>query len=286
MISRSKSCILLASAFVLLLMGFLLKLDSNLSKFSSYSTIVVLPMVYENHTCNMSKNFSYINIEKYQKCLKWSRNDGFWSVDGLRHTAYKNILNSSSLIIEVGGNTGYDTSKFIELYNPSIISFEPLIQMSKNLIEKFKTNPKIEIQPFGLGNNKRNLSVELSGTENDGTSIFRKLSAVKSSNIQQIQLLDIIQVIENIRTTRTKNGIIDMISINCEGCEFEILPTLIFHNMTQYFRIIQFGTHIGMVPDSLCIYCHIEQALERTHQVKYHYSMLWEGWILKKPTEN
>ena len=74
---------------------------------------------------------------------------------------------------------------------------------------------------------------------------------------------------------------IDMLSINCEGCEFEIIPALILNNLTQYFRIIQFASHINLVPHSSCIYCQIQQALERTHQVLYHYRKVWEGWVLK-----
>lgn len=257
------------------------KTNNNLSKLSQPSVNSILPTSYQGLTCETWKDFSYIDIPKYKTCLTWNRNDAFWSVQGIRHTNFKNLLNSSSLIIEVGGNTGLDTTKFIELYNPFIISFEPLIPMAKNLTEKFKNNSKIEIQPYGLGNHARNLSIEPFDNENTGTSIFRKLSITNSKKMEQIQLLDIIQVIENIRKTRTQNGIIDMISINCEGCEFEILPALILNNMTQYFRIIQFATHTNFLNDSSCIYCQIEQALERTHLTKYHYTMLWEAWILK-----
>jgi FkbM family methyltransferase len=251
---------------------FFININNKLSK--SFS-------IYQGLNCDTWKNFSYIDIRKYKTCLKWTRNDAFWSIQGIRHTAFKDLLNSSSLIIEIGGNTGLDTSKFIELYDPFIISFEPIISMSNDLIKKFKKNSKIEIQPYGLGNHARNLSIELFDADNTGTSIFRQISTKNSSKIQQIQLLDIISVIENIRKTKTRNGIIDMISINCEGCEFEILPALILHNITQYFRIIQFASHMDFLIDSSCIYCQIEQALERTHLIKYQYVMLWEAWVLK-----
>ena len=75
-----------------------------------------------------------------------------------------------------------------------------------------------------------------------------------------------------------------MLTVNCEGCEFEVLPALILNNLTQYFRNIQFATHVGFLTDTPCIYCQIEQSLERTHQINYHYNMLWEGWILKNRT--
>jgi len=239
-------------------------------------------IVYGDFTCDTWMNASYIDPIKYHECVDWNADGSFWAVEGLRHTAHKNLLNSSSLIIEIGGNRGHDIVKFIELYNSSIISYEPLVSMWKNLTEQFKWNPKIEIQPYGFGNRARNLSVEPHDYGNAGTSIFRKLSAANSSKIEQIQLLDVVQVIENIRKTRTTNGMIDMISINCEGCEFEILPALILNNMTQYFRIIQFSTHTDLFAASSCIYCQIEQALHRTHGSVYHYRKLWEGWSLKK----
>jgi len=257
---------------------FFFKANSNVVKISFPSINSILSNSHQGFTCETWKDFSYIDGAKYKSCLTWGRNDAFWTVEGIRHTIFKGLLNSSSLIIEVGGNNGRETSKFMELYNPFIISFEPLVQKSKNLIEKFKTNSKIEIQPYGLGSHTRTLSIESFDSENSGINVFQKLSATDSS---KIQLLDIVQVIENIRKTKTQDGIIDMITIDCEGCEFEILPVLILNNMTQYFRIIQFATHMDFLTESACIYCQIEEALERTHLTKYRYTMLWEAWILK-----
>jgi FkbM family methyltransferase len=281
MITRKK-CIFLAFGVTILYWIFLvLRWDIDFQRFNSIWFRSTTNIVYSNFTCETWKQFSYINITKYENCLKWRPNESFWDVQGMRHTMHNNSLNSSSLIVEVGGNIGHDTSEFIKLYNSSIISFEPLLPMAKDLVVKFKSNPKIEIRPYGLGNRPRNIPIEPFDGSNAGTSVFRKLSSPNSSTIQQIQILEVIGVIENIRKTRTKNGMIDMISINCEGCEFEILPALIVNNLTQYFRIIQFGTHISLLTGSSCIYCQLQQALERTHQTKYHYSMLWEGWILK-----
>jgi len=245
-------------------------------------TIPSSTIVYGRFTCDTWTKFSYIDPIKYDECVNWSPDSSFWDFEGLRHTAHKNLLNSSSLIIEVGGNRGHDIIKFIELYNSSIISYEPLVSMWKNLTEQFKSNPKIEIHQYGLSSHARSVLIEPKDIDNSGTSIFRPLSSLNSSLIERIQLLNIVEVIQNIRKTRTKTGIIDMISINCEGCEFEIIPALILNNLTQYFRIIQFATHLSLVSDSSCVYCQIEQALQRTHQILYHYTKLWEGWVLKK----
>jgi FkbM family methyltransferase len=286
MVSFTRLIFFLSSGIICLTMLLFLKSKTNLLRLFPYAVMPTAIITYKNLTCQKWTNFSYIDIPKYEKCLRWSPNGGFWSVEGLRYTIHKDLLNSSSLIIEVGGNRGHDIIKFIELYNPSIISYEPMVSTWKSLSQQFKSNSKIEIHPYGLSNRARNLLIEPYDYENDRTNIFRKVFVRNSSKIQLIQVLNVVQVIESIRKTRTKNGMIDMISINCEGCEFEILPALILNNMTQYFRIIQFATHTGLLAEAPCIYCQIEQGLERTHQTKYHYSMLWEGWVLKNNTTN
>jgi FkbM family methyltransferase len=249
-----------------------------------FTANVERPIIYGNFTCDTWRNFSYIDEKKYQGCLGWGPDGGFWSVEGLRHTAHKGLLNASSLIVEVGGNRGHDTVKFIELYNATIISYEPLKDMCKNLSELFKYHSRAEFHPYGFGGRARSLKIEPNDAGNAGTSIFRPLTSPNSSLIVNIELLDVVQVLNKIRRTRTKDGIIDMLSINCEGCEFEILPALILNDMLQYFRIIQFASHTNLVPSASCIYCQIEQALERTHRVNYHYTMLWEGWVMRNDT--
>ncbi|CAF0989038.1 unnamed protein product [Adineta ricciae] len=253
------------------------------SKTSIYAVIISrnVPRTRSSFSCHNGTNFSHLNVQKFEQCLKWRRNDAFWAVDSIRHKAFQKLLNSSSLIVEIGGNTGFDTSRFVSLYNCSIISFEPLPEMSKSLMKKFRTNPKVEIQPYGLGNHARTVEIERAGNQNEGTSIFRKLSSKNSTKIQSIQLLDFVQTIENIRKTKTSNGIIDMISMNCEGCEFEVLPALVLSNLAQYIRIIQFGSHMEVFRESSCIYCQIQQALEKTHKVVYQYTMLWEAWAIQ-----
>lgn len=266
--------------FLLFLKSFKNNLNVPIKPSNSYPKII-----YGNFSCETWKNNSYIDVKKYLDCLQWGVNGGFWAVESIRHTAQKNLLDSNSIIVEVGGNRGHDTVKFIEFYNSTILSFEPLFDNWKNLIEQFKTNKKIEIYQYGFGSYERDVLVEMNDVGNAGTSIFRKFSSENSTLIRKIHLLNIVETMRNIIENRTSNKIIDMISINCEGCEFEVIPALILNNMTYFFRIIQFATHTGFLPESSsCIYCQIQQGLERTHQRLYHYSKLWEGWVMKNKT--
>jgi hypothetical protein len=76
--------------------------------------------------CHSWKTLPSFNTTKYEQRLRWTQDGRFWPLQHLRHTAFKHLLNSSSLIVEVGGNVGHDTDRYITLYNASIITFEPL----------------------------------------------------------------------------------------------------------------------------------------------------------------
>lgn len=230
--------------------------------------------------CSTWQNLSYLKKNRFEACLHWNPDSFFWNVMNIRHTAYKNLLNQSSLIIEVGGNIGDDTKEFIRLYNPWIISFEPLDENYNILRRKFGNNSKYELRHYGVGNQRRHLAVQLHDSNNAGTSMFRPVKS-NSTRVQIIDVRNIVEEIREIQKTRTKDGMIDLLSVNCEGCEFEVVPALIVNKMMQYFRHIQFATHVGLVPDTLCIYCQIQQSLEQTHSIIFHYEVLWEGWKLK-----
>ncbi|CAF1402614.1 unnamed protein product [Adineta steineri] len=287
MISRKQAMFIplgITCIFILLYLNFDLIYPQGISNIF----ISTSPIIYGNFTCETAEKISNLNVSKYHKCLSWSIEDDFWPVEGLHHIAHKGLLNSSSLIVEVGGNRGHDTVKFIEHYDPWIISYEPLVLRAKSLTEQFKSNSKVKIHPYGLGSYARKFLIDSNDYNNVGTNFFQKLSSKNSSQTVRVELLDIVKVIQDIRRTRTKNGIIDMLSLNCKGCEFEILPALILNNMTQYFRTIQFSTHLGLILDAsvTCIYCQIEVALDKTHETLYHYTKIWEGWVLKNKTEN
>ncbi len=138
-----KAILLLSIGMICSTILLFFKLDKNNLTLVFTEFLLSSMIVYGNFTCKTWRNFSYIDVSKYQECLKMGADGSFWAVEGLRHTAHKKLLNSSSLVIEVRGNRGHDTVKFIEFHNLSIISYEPLVEMWKSLTEQFKSNPKI-----------------------------------------------------------------------------------------------------------------------------------------------
>lgn len=76
---------------------------------------------------------------------------------------------------------------------------------------------------------------------------------------------------------------VDLMSMNCEGCEFEALETLLSTNLVTHFKNIQFATHstIEGLDRPLPRYCNIQQLLARTHTPTYQYKFIWESWRRK-----
>lgn len=73
---------------------------------------------------------------------------------------------------------------------------------------------------------------------------------------------------------------IDLLTMNCEGCEFEALETILSTNVVNHLRNIQFATHstIPGLKDPIQRYCNIQQLLMRTHRPTYQYKFIWESW--------
>ena len=80
------------------------------------------------------------------------------------------------------------------------------------------------------------------------------------------------------------NGIPDMVEMNCEGCEWTVLPEAIQHGWLKKVPVIQIGWHsygkIGLGARAWQT-CEIRQMLEETHTMDYGLAFGWERWLLK-----
>ena len=73
---------------------------------------------------------------------------------------------------------------------------------------------------------------------------------------------------------------IDLLSLNCKGCEYEVLKTLLSTNLVYHLRNIQFATHskLAGLKDPVVRYCKIQELFSRTHIITYQYKFMWENW--------
>lgn len=186
----------------------------------------------------------------------------------LSHLSY---LTPESVVIEIGGNRGHDTNRIVKLYDPIIITLEPVEEFANHLKELFKDNKKIIVLNFGLGKITEEVFVDMKGNYGVGTSMFLKNSGSTS--------LIVANTTEFLLRIGAQRFDFDLLLINCEGCEFEVLEAALSSGLISKFKNIQFQTHdLPGIRDQDSRYCQIETLLDRTHAPTYRYQYVWEHW--------
>ncbi|XP_060075604.1 uncharacterized protein LOC132555267 [Ylistrum balloti] len=186
---------------------------------------------------------------------------------------HHSYLNENSLLMEIGGNWGWDAGNFSKLFNPRYIILEPLQPYVDILEKKFENKTNVNVYNLGLGGKNESILVKIEGNNACATS---KFSGKTDGNVR-------IYIIE---ATSFMTGLgvgvfdVDLLTMNCEGCEFEALENLLSSNIIEKFKNIQWGTHslLKGMKDPEERYCRMTTLLARTHRPTYRYNLIWESW--------
>lgn len=218
---------------------------------------------------------------RYQQCIQDGLRDRdknmgkFWGNPQIRHTHHK-YLKEDSLVLEVGGNKGEDTTEFVRLYNLRIITLEPVEEYANNLKDHFKNNPKVSVVNLGLSDKTEVIYAQLSGKGGEGTSKFSE-----AHGGTPLVLADTNEFFLKLGTiTRFQ---VDLMSVNCEGCEYDLLEAILSSSLVTQFKNIQFAMHSTLLglSNPIARYCQIQELLKRTHTPTYQYRFIWESWKRK-----
>ena len=75
---------------------------------------------------------------------------------------------------------------------------------------------------------------------------------------------------------------IDLLSLNCEGCEVALLETLLSQNYIESIPEVQLSWHpLDTIPNVKERRCRIRAELSRTHDLYYSFHFSWESWVRK-----
>lgn len=203
----------------------------------------------------------------------------FWTgtVQYIRHL-HHTYLNTDSTVFDIGGNKGEDAEAMIKRYHPgTYVILEPIKTLYSNLVKMFKSNDKVALYNFGLARKDDRFFVNVRGHGGDATSIF---DGNDNGGSCMLRVVNTTQFLLQVGVPCYE---VDLITVNCEGCEFEIMEELISSGMIGQFRHVQFATHptlahLKKAPER---YCEIQEKLKRTHKVSYQYKWCWESWTRK-----
>lgn len=181
---------------------------------------------------------------------------------------------------EVGANIAADDSRdLMKIYgNCKYYAFEPVANFNEQLLEVWKDEKRMKIHNFGIGATEAKFNVTAEDLQ--GVSTFLMDGATMAS-IAEIEI-----VIKTFDTALSQSsGIPDMVQMNCEGCEWTVLPEAIQHGWLKKVHVIQIAWHsygkIGLGARAWQT-CEIRQLLEETHTMAYGLAFGWERWLLKK----
>lgn len=186
-------------------------------------------------------------------------------------------LYSNSTIFYTGGyenaslaDTLYDT------YKSHIIIIEPVENFYLQLIwnKKFlqtdrEKASKFEIINKGAGKTNKKLIIHENNVVADGTSFVKQNlnQCVDTGNCIEIDIHDAAMLLKELKLD-SKNDV-SLLHMNCEGCEFDVLESLISNNLLENFPSIKFDGHYAdyledsINPELIDRYCRIRYELSK-----------------------
>ncbi|CAF3276817.1 unnamed protein product [Rotaria sp. Silwood2] len=233
-----------------------------------------------------SVNQTLLNISLY-----WNQDDRF--------KLFTNLMLSKNecQILYCGANeAGTDGLQFIEQYEHCHIWFlEPVAQFydklihSRKILRELKTG-KHHLYHIGLSNKNDLIDVTWQDIKESQalTLVGKQENKQDTGNDLKYKLIlrDVVEILfefhilsKTINSTIT--GELNLLHVNCEGCEYDVIERLIKTNLIKYIRIIQFGSHRPSAIRSSVNqrYCCLQQMLLKTHHLQFGIPWAWERWL-------
>lgn len=172
----------------------------------------------------------------------------------------------AATIVDVGAYIGVDLQRFVESGPPEgleVWAFEPVPSIFKRLHTNVQKYEQIHIERLGLGaSNATSCFV----TKGDAT---REVPIDHSDCSERSKIVDVVEVARWFPR-------IDLLHLNCEGCEGLVLLRLLETDMETIDAIeVQFHETVSHEQ-----YCELELGL-RQHgfQLEYQFPYLWDLWV-------
>ena len=178
------------------------------------------------------------------------------------------------IIIDVGSYLGHDLVFFLKSAprQVRIHTFEPVKSFRDALaarVQRLSLHDRLFVHPFGLGRSARTAC--FAGTLKGASSDELGSQCAAPSEIR-----DVADVIHR-NFTR-----VDIMQINCEGCEYDVIERLLNAPATAIDRIRAFEVqfHLDWGPqNNTQRYCAIESGLRQAgFALDYRHPFLWERW--------
>lgn len=181
----------------------------------------------------------------------------------------------ASRVAVVGAYKGLVIDLLDVLYTPArITGFEPQLWAYAEAAKRLAGRSNVDLRPYALGVVKPSLAERRKLWEfgTDAASFFRK---------GQREADDV--PVENITDIWPRLGPLDLVVMNCEGCEFELLPVMLEEGYLHAIDRLAVQFHLGLGNDSRCD--ELLEEIERTHraiEVVRPETLSWVYWVRRE----
>jgi len=175
-------------------------------------------------------------------------------------------------IVEIGGNRGDDIDEFLKKHEEAVIfTFEPTPHFFGLLKSKYQDNPHVNVSNEGASDTSGEAEFIMDGFGSSGLQ-----NTINGEHVK-VQLSDVDDILT--RVSQRIGSPPDVLSINCEGCEYAVMQRLIDKGWLGKIPFIQLSWHTpNQVNDRVAKRCNIEKALRQSHDRIYSAKYGWTGW--------
>lgn len=153
----------------------------------------------------------------------------------------KNLNLHNKTILDIGANIGDTCFKFISKGVKKIYAIEPILETYKYLIKNIKLNQsenKIIPFNFGIGDSNEVIKIPIRKFASGGNSITFKN---ENENKISYESTTEVKVITSVDLKKHINDKIDLIKIDCEGCEYSLIKNnFLFEHFKPKIILIEY----------------------------------------------
>lgn len=173
------------------------------------------------------------------------------------------FLSEASVVVDIGGYTGEFIAPLVCKYGCKIYTYEPVPEFYEKLRQRFLVNKSVVVVNAAVGARPGSIELNLGHA---GTSHF-KTAENDNSGVITAKMLGIVDIIKEVNE-------IDLLSINCEGGEYELLEALIEAGLTNKVACYFIQFH-DFAADSVSRRNKILGDLCQSHKLIYDYPWVW-----------
>lgn len=189
----------------------------------------------------------------------------WWQDHGDQTHIFNHDLNKDSVVLDLGGYVGVWAQQVVDEFDCNVYAIEPLTQFYDQMVDKFKSNPKVHLLNVGVSTENKKDFIYLGG---DSTS-----SNLENGDKVEVEFRTISRILDEWGLTE-----VDLLQMNIEGDEYSMLESMLKDGSIDRFKNIQVQFHLGIEND-IDRHYEICQALEdRGFKSKFSYPFVWEGW--------